>query len=320
VEVRVNRKHFRRLATVSAAAALSLQLLAGAASAAVPTATSDGSSLGNFAGDGWAGFSMSYDYHDSSTLSKLYLEIDISGASAIQQFDITRTGANVARSCAQSPTVITCSFKTVRNGEHFQIQLVLNPSVTASEVRLTGGWSASGFVLGGNNSHGDSWDLCQADNATHGCDVFVDPKLNELVSSRIGDADDAAGFGNLSLTTNTNFGLNKQTAKLVDLPGGQYASVDDNAGGDATGFSWISISVNGGAPLPADGTFQLVIVYPKGTSAPKSFQHYNTENVLTDTYLLCAKGATKINCFDWSNKTNTATLYLHHNGSIRRSG
>jgi hypothetical protein len=35
---------------------------------------------------------------------------------------------------------------------------------------------------------------------------------------------------------------------------------------------------------------------------------------------VCANNAPKLNCFDWSKTTTTATIYLAHNGSIRRSG
>ena len=80
------------------------------------------------------------------------------------------------------------------------------------------------------------------------------------------------------------------------------------------GFHDIELQVNGGA----DYNFVLLIVYPKGTTAPKEFQHYNG-TTLVGTYTACAKGDTT-ECFTWSNKNSTVTLYLPHNGTLRRSG
>ncbi len=312
----MNKQQFRKLAIVGAATALSLQLLAGAASAAVPSATSGGSTYGPFAGDGWAGFALTYDYNDSSTLAKLYLEIDIAGGAAVQSFDITKDGSSV-KGCATSATLITCQIKTVRMGAQFAATLVVRPTADASEVRLTGGWSSTGYVVGGNNSHGDSWDLCQ--DGQSGCQVDNDPlTLNELVSSRTGDDNTAAGFGNTSLNTSTtNLGGNGQAASLKSLPNGKYAVVNDNAG-DGGAFPLVSITVNDGAPLDGTGTFQLVIVYPKGTNAPSSYTHTTDANV--QIYTACAKNQAKFECFDWSNRNNTVTLYLHHNGTLKRAG
>lgn len=303
-------KRIRKLATVAATAALAVQLFAGTASAAVPNATSGGFSHGDFSGNGWAGFELSYDYLDGSTLSRLYLKIDIAGAAKIQAFDITRGGTSL-KGCSVSETVITCSAKTVRNGEHFAATLVVEPLETASEVRLTEGWSASGYVTGGNNSHGDSWDLCQA--GQNGCQVDDNPEtLNELVSSRTGDDDTAAGYGNLTLSTKTS--NNKQSAQLNGLPSGKWASVNDNAGSDGVGFSIIDLSVNGGD----EASFELVITYPKNTSAPKSYFHFANANYPDTEYFVCSKKQTT-NCFTWNKKTYQATLYLEHNGSLRRT-
>ena len=65
--------------------------------------------------------------------------------------------------------------------------------------------------------------------------------------------------------------------------------------------------------------FQLLITYPNGVSAPKFFTHVSA-GYADATYYPCAKNAPKVDCFDWSNRANTITLYLSHNGSIRRSG
>jgi hypothetical protein len=294
----VNKQQFRRLATVGAAAALSLQLLAGVASAAVPSAQVGGSAYGSFTSGGYAGFSASYTLTDSGTLSKLYMEADITGGASVPVLLVTRDGAS-AKGCEvqATPLAVKCTFKTVRSGEVVNIRFGVNPLATASAVSTEPLWSGSGFVTGGNQSHGDSW------------------SSGVLTSSRSTNPDLAAGFGNLTLTTKADFSSNNQYAKLQNLPSGVYASVDDNTGGIVDGFAAILLSVNDGGPA----TFQLLVTYPNGVGAPDYFTHVSA-GYPTATYYACAKNATKVNCFDWSNKANTITLYLTHNGSIRRSG
>ena len=291
----MNKHSFRKLATVGAAAALSLQLLSGVASAAVPNASSDGSTYGSFAGDGFAGFALSYHYADSSTLAKLYLKINIAGGEAIETFNITRDGSDV-KGCSVSATLITCQVKTVRTGDDFDILLVVKPTATATEVRLTNGWSSTGFVEGGNNSHGDSWDLCQAGQL--GCEVDADPAtLNQLVSSRTGDDNTAAGFGNLSLNTSTtNLGGNGQAASLKNLPNGKYAYVNDN-GVVAGNYRQIDLIVNGGETvasqeLPTHHRVPEGHPYGPTRTCTTSTLDRSGHLVLTDTYTACA-GATR---------------------------
>jgi hypothetical protein len=319
----VNKQQFRKLATVGAAAALSLQLLAGVASAAVPSADSFGESFGSYGGDGWAGFSTSLSYTDSSTLAKLYLEVDVTGGDAVKYFSVTKEGGPIAGnpcSYSSAPITIKCLFKTVRNGDDFNLTFAVTGASTATRVTATGGWSSTGFVLGGNNSHGDSWPLCDVGNP--GCvvagpsDATYDEGTIYLESVRDDDANHASGFGNLSLSTSGAFSSNNpQVAKLANLPPGKYASVND-AGANVGPFPDINIDVNGGSALDGTDTFQLVIVYPKGTNSPSSYEHVTSGQ----TYTACARNATKFECFDWSNKNNTVTLYLRHNGTLRRSG
>jgi len=299
----VNRKRIGKLATVAASAALILQLFAGASLAAVPNASAEGDSSGTWGGDGWAGFTAEFHYADSSTLSKLYLEIDITNAAGVPYFTATKNDANV-NGCAttvSNPTaVIKCTFKTVRNGDDFAITFGVNPAGAGSVV-ASGNWSSTGFVPGGNSSHGDAWEI--ADSAADD---------DTLVVAYDEDPDHAAGFGNTSLTTQTS--SNKQSAKLTGLPAGKFASVNDNAGSDGFGFSAIELSVNGGAAED----FNLVITYPKNTQAPKSYLHISSG--YTDAeYFLCQKGQPQIDCFTWDKKNYTATLYLAHNGSLRRT-
>ena len=296
-------KRIGKLATVAASAALTLQLFAGASAAAVPNGSAEGTSSGTWGGDGWAAFTSSYHFADSSTLSKLYLEIDIDNAASLPLFTATREG-NPVKGCdvtvADGEAVILCTFKTVRNGDDFVLTYWVDPAREA-DVNASGNWSSTGFVPGGNSSHGDAWEI--ADSATG------DDTLTVAYDS---DPDHASGFGNSSLSTKTNFGNNKQYAILDDLPAGKFASVNDNAGGSAT-FPDLEINVNNGQPA----VFKLLLVYPKGTSAPKTFEH-TSSGYPTTTYTPCAKRDTS-DCFVWNNKTSTVTFYLSHNGQLRRT-
>lgn len=295
-------KRITKLATVAAAAALALQLFAGTSVAAVPNATASGTASDAWAGDGWAAFTASFHYADSSTLSKLYLEIDIDNASELISFSATKEG-NAVNGCDRTVSggtaVIKCTFKTVRNGDDFLISFVVDPAA-AGPVNASGNWSSTGFVPGGNSSHGDAWEI--ADSATDDQTLTVNYDA---------DPDHASGFGNSSLSTQAS--NNKQSAKLTGLPSGKYAAVNDNAGADGFGFSVITLVVNGGDPA----NFQLSITYPKNTQAPNSYLHVSDGYANTE-YFLCSRGQT-VNCFTWDKKSATATLFLAHNGSLRRT-
>jgi hypothetical protein len=308
MEVTVNKHSFRKLATVGAAAALSLQLLAGVASAAVPDADASVATAYNFANGGYAGFSTTLSYNDGSTLAKLYLEADITGASTTVDKPVpvliaTKNG-NAVNGCsvviAQTDPILSvkCTFKTARFGDVYVVKFGVVPASATASVSTLPKWSSTGYVTGGNSSHGDFWSPAAP-----------------LTSTGSTSPDLAAGFGNLTLTTKSDFASNNQYAKLQNLPTGVYASVDDNSGGVVDGFAAILLSVNDGGPA----TFQLLITYPNGVGAPDYFTHVSA-GYPTATYYACAKNAPKVNCFDWSNKANTITLYLTHNGSIRRSG
>jgi hypothetical protein len=287
------------LATVAASAALALQLFAGASAAAVPNGTSSGDVLGEVGGDGYAGFTSAFRFQDNN-LAKLYFEADITNGASLPIFEATRNGNPV--NCGASASVIKCEFKNVKNGETFAITFAIKPA-TAADVVATGGWSSTGYVVGGNNSHGDAWGI-------GGKDAAGNQRLS-LTATYNADGDYAAGFGNSTLSTQTSG--NKQSAKLTGLPAGKWAAVDDNAGSDGFGFSVITLNVNGGAAED----FNLVITYPKNTQAPKSYLHISDGYTNTE-YFLCGRGQT-VNCFTWDKKTSTATLFLAHNGSLRRT-
>lgn len=290
----MNKHSYRKLATVGAAAALSLQLVAGVASAAVPAGDASASTTYDFAGGGNAGFVTRFKFNGSN-LSKLYLNAPITGGAAVPLLLVSKNGsASNACSVQASPLAVNCSFGKTKGGDEFIVQLAVTPAAGAAAVSTTPAWTSSGNVPGGNNSHGDLWT----------------PGL--LTAHGSSSPDLSAGFGNLTLSTKPDFGSNKQYAKLQNLPANKYASVNDNAGANGD-FPIIELSVNGGSAA----TFQLLITY-NSTKAPKSFTH-TSPAYPTVVYCPC-KNNPKSDCFDWSAATRTVTLYLSHNGSIRRSG
>ena len=295
----MNTKYIRKLAAVAATAALALQLFAGATLAAVPNATSVGQSY-DFSGDVDAGFRTSYSFADNN-LPKLYLKIQITNGASLSYLNVTKDGAtlNAKTACPTATgSAIQCLFKSISKDDDFTVEFAVKP-ISAGPVTATGGWSSTGFVLGDNNSHGDSWDI--ADSETDD---------NTLVSAYDSDPDHASGFGNSSLTTQAS--TNGQSAKLTGLPSGKYASVNDDGSTMLYGgFPEVDIVVNGGEPA----NFQLVITYPTNTKAPNAYVHISSGE---QTYFLCGRGQT-VNCFTWDKKTSTATLFLAHNGSLRRT-
>lgn len=298
---------------MAAAGALTLQLFAGTASAAVPEATATSGSYGNFSGDGWAGFWSHYVFGDNN-LPKLFLEIDITGGTTEQDVNpvpyiavtkndnpVSGNPCSVNLATETTPLNVKCSFKTIRFGDTFNVDIAVEPDANATAVTATPLWSSTGYTQsdGGGNSHGDTWPSTEKTDT----------------SLRSGDGNTAAGFGNFELnTTLDQFGGNGQAASLKNLPNGKWAYVNDNAGtASDSNFPKIDITVANTDP------FQLLIVYPKGSGTPKSYIH-ESSGFGTETYNACQKGKTKINCFEWSNKNSTVTLYLSHNGQLRRSG
>jgi hypothetical protein len=293
----VTTKQIRKLATVAATAALAVQLFAGTTSAAVPNGSSTGSVLGEVGGDGYAGFTSSFTFSDNN-LAKLYFEADITNGDSVPIFSATKNGKPA--SCGTvSGSLIKCQFNSVKNGDLFEITFAVKP-LTAANVIAMGGWSSTGYVTGGNNSHGDAWGIGGKDS--DGVQIM---SLTAVYNT---SGDYSAGWGNTTLATQAS--NNKQSAKLSGLPSGKWASVDDNAGPDDFGFSILELSVNNNEAWD----FQLVVSYPKGTNAPKSYSH--STNPLP--ILACVKGDTR-ECFTWNKKDSSATFQLHHNGSLRRT-
>ena len=89
----MNTKRIGKLATVAASAALTLQLFAGASAAAVPNGSRRRAVVRNVGAATGGRRSRPLRLRtDSSTLSKLYLEIDIDNGASVSLFAATKNG------------------------------------------------------------------------------------------------------------------------------------------------------------------------------------------------------------------------------------
>ena len=155
----------------------------------------------------------------------------------------------------------------------------------------------------------------------------------ELTSTKSDNADFAGGFlaeaGAVVANGQAVSATNVQATRIVGVPAGVVATVEDGAG--ATGActsnatvncnaligEWSEVTVGDGQNF---GVFQIVITLYAGT--PKSFVHSYVDtngDAQQETVLACPKKnpAASAPCFSWSARTNQATIYTLHNGSWR---
>lgn len=311
----------RRLGTLAASALLALQLFAGIGQAAVPTAYAATTALPAGYSDGnTVGFRGTLTFADTSTLSRLYLDLNVVGASAVSLVSVTKNGTPVANAC---PTVtaaqVDCTFKTIRPNDVVKIIIEATPAAfgTGAAVSTDYIWSTTGDpTTDPSNSHGDTWSAA-------------------ATSTYNGSQDYAGGFDAASISNwqVLDAATNPQAARLANLPAGVPAEVDD---GPANVFpcdsslvdcaslfgNWIDVNV--GEDATFDSPFQIQVKYYSGV--PKLFVHVYEMLVfdeqlgawvtvtVQETAGTCAKRDPQYPCFTWSNKTNTATIYATHNG------
>jgi hypothetical protein len=306
-EDQVNTKYIRKLATVTATAALTLQLFAGTSSAAVPNAVHDTVAVPEFYSDGTnVAFFATYSLTDSGTLAKLFGDFTVSGASAVT-ISATKNGGTVARACGLvSANLYECVFKTVRTGDVIEVKLLVTPSLYAAgaTASVATSFSTTGATGsdGGNTSHGDTWDS----NASSAYD---------------NDPDYAGGYGAGKLSTRGSLSStgNPQIAALDKIPSNVGATIRDDITCAASAFPCIDINVDGGTTF-ANAFIVQVQYYANG--APTSFVHTYVNSAgqeQTQTINECAKRNPSYPCFTFSNKNNTVTIYLLHNGQLRRT-
>ena len=105
--------------------------------AAVPTATAHNEALSPAFGAGQdVGFRVTFDEQDSSSLSKLYLVLNVTGASANTYLSATRTGADATNACTAGLTV-TCVFKNVRPTEHIVVTAGYTVAAGATQLKAS---------------------------------------------------------------------------------------------------------------------------------------------------------------------------------------
>jgi hypothetical protein len=303
---------FRRLAGGAAGlmlAGATFLSATGAALAAVPTADAASSPIpAAYSAGNAAGFRGTFHYTDGSTLAKLYLNLTTTGANANVYFSATKNGANVANSCTVGALTTTCVFKTIRTNDTFVVTSAY--STSAATVTANFEWSSTGSTSSdGGTSHGDTWD-----------DSIQTASLSNNPDYAGGfSASNGSTIGNSQTITATN----KQATKLVNLPIGVAATVQD---GSSTGpvcvttpsvdcstqfGEWSNVDVGDGQSFGS--AFQIVITYATGT--PKGFVHIFGSS--QEFVPACPKKSpgSATPCFTWNNQTNQATIYTLHNGS-----
>jgi hypothetical protein len=325
----------RRLVGGAAAlmlAGATLLSMSGSALATVPLATPTSEAIpATFSAGNDAGFRGSLHYQDGSTLAKLYLSIQTTGASTadvnqlVDYLSVTKNGNPVAHPC-DAPTAtttapititITCSFKTVRFDDLFVATVAFNPADDTQPVAATYAWSTTGSTTSdGGTSHGDTWPITPFAVISHPSTDLTNFGGGFTIVS-------GASFGNAQAISATN----KQATKVTGLPLGLAATVQDGDTSarscgqfqslcDSSAFGeWSDVNVGDGQTLPT--AFQIVITFYAGT--PKSFVHqYLDAGVITYEQILpCAKKSPTVPCFTWSSKDNQATITTYHNGAIR---
>ena len=324
------RTNLMRVVAAVAVAAILAGQFATAALAKVPEATATSTTFGDFGGNGDAGFSATLQYTAKSTASKVYLNVAITGGVSVPLLSVARKGVPTDDCVVvSSPLAIRCLFKLVRAGDTLSVVYAVRPQTDVAAVSADAEWSTTGYVSGGNNSHGDAWQ-----------DGVRTAKRNPSPNF-------AGGFGNRVLSTSGVPGAgNPQVASLLDLPEGRYASIDDDgyargsghhpdegsyayhrsfhpgivtvesdsdASPTGTDYPLIVIRVNDGTPAP----FRVQIKYPDGPK-PVSFVHVS-DGYEDAEYFRCVHGQPLVNCFTFDKATKTATIYLLHNGSLRRT-
>lgn len=313
-------------------AGATLLSMSGTALATVPLATATSEAIpATFSPGNDAGFRGTLHYQDGSTLAKLYLSIQTTGAVTVaplvDYLNVTKNGSPVAKPCA-APTVSTtspitttilCSFKTVRLDDVFVATVAFNPADDTQPVSATFAWSTTGSTGSdtGGTSHGDTW-----------------PTVPFAVTSS--PTTDTTNYGGgFSIVSGSSFGnaqavsaTNKQATKVAGLPAGLAATVLDGdaltndcgpyqALCDASAIGeWSEVTVGDGQTFTT--AFQIVITYYSGT--PKSFVHKYVDSAGVTQYeqiFACAKKSPTIPCFTWSAKDSAATITTYHNGAIR---
>jgi hypothetical protein len=244
-----------------------------------------------------------------SNISKLFLTARTNAA-----FDgVTVVNAgNTKGSCSAGPgggVALKCSWKPFKPGASTQVLLVLTAPASGSSLPVNFEWSSSGYVKGGNNSHGDLF--TQDDSAALNGDI------NKFAGRWIKDGSD-----NLIVQTNPALSSgNPQSTKIIAPTDGIPVTAAEDTdlsdcqelfGEDCFGQASI-LNVNNGATFP--GGFTVQVVY-KGKFPYAEFVHILDDG--TPQFLEECGETPVAPCFDsvvdWYAHTTTVTFYLLENG------
>lgn len=265
--------------------------------ASLPSQVSPGAPAGYrvvLTNDGPSNISALYLVSNKSA-TPIYLHSERSGACGDENPPTTSLSCSFGALNAGVSVTITVAYTTSTSGSSFAIQFQANTTgATFSDVK--------------GRSHGDT--------LTTNASTMLSANKN-FAGAFTTSASDVVG-NSAQLT-----GKNKQATKVVGVPVGYDATVED--GPTTTGDcdparfacsslfgEWSVVNVNSGNALIAP--FQIQITFKTGT--PSAFLHSNSA---TDQELVgqCAGNAAPapaaVPCFTWAG--NTATIYTLRNGS-----
>ena len=244
-----------------------------------------------------------------SNISKLFLTARTNAA--FDSVTVINTG-KTAGSCSPGTgagIALMCSWKPLKPGASVRVRLILTAPASGSSLPVNFEWSSTGFVRGGNNSHGDLF--TKDDSAALNGDInsFAGRWLKSGTENLIVQTNPALSNGNPQST--------KITAPTDGIPvtAGEDNDLSDCQelfGEDCFGQASV-INVNDGETFP--GGFTVEVVY-KGKFPYAEFVHILDDG--TPEFLEECGETPEPPCFeldvDWYAHTTTVTFHLLENG------
>jgi hypothetical protein len=246
-----------------------------------------------------------------SNISKLFLTARTDAA--FDSVTVTNTG-KTAGSCSPGSDdgiALQCKWKPLKPGASVRVRLILSAPESGSSLPVNFEWSSTGYVTGGNNSHGD---LFTKDDS-----AALNGDINTFAGRWV-----KAGDENLIVQTNPALSnSNPQSTKIIaptdaiPVTAGEDNDLSECEalfGEDCFGQASV-LSVNAGQVYP--GGFTVVVVY-KGKFPYAEFVHILDDG--TPEFLEeCGESPEpEPPCFeldvDWYARTTTVTFHLLQNG------
>ncbi|HET9540773.1 MAG TPA: hypothetical protein VFQ46_09260 [Candidatus Limnocylindria bacterium] len=189
-----------------------------------------------------------------SNISKLFLTART--AAAFDSVTVINDG-NTAGSCGAGPgagIALQCKWKPFKPGASTRVRLILTAPASGSSLPVNFEWSSTGFVPGGNNSHGDLF--------TKNDSAAVNGDIDSFAGRWV-----KAGSANLVVQTNPNLSNgNPQSTKVnsptdaIPVTAAEDPDLSDCQAEFEGCFGQASVlNVNDGATFP--GGFTVEVVY-----------------------------------------------------------